>query len=225
VTSTITKARYRRFENDLKFLMNKLSADVDSYVRSKLEILEKRLIKLNHDNLVKINHSVMELICAKSLIIYGYDVDLERTLEEGADFICDLYAVKGEGILIIEVETGYTPPDHALDPSRYNEARIASKIARYSAYSNKFALATPIYNILQIPKVFGKPPRYRKKREVMEVKKLCDIYYTKPSITVEQIIKAQLQSIYIIDVDKASIREIDPESYLELISKIKSILA
>ncbi|MCP8303880.1 MAG: hypothetical protein H3Z50_00170 [archaeon] len=207
----------------MKVLVDKLSEDVNSDVKKKLEILKKRLIKLYHDNLVKINHSVMELICAKSLLTRGYDVDLERALD--MDFVCDVFAEKGEGVLIIEVETGYTPPDHALDPSRYNEARISSKIARYSSYSNKFALATPIYNILQIPEILGKPPRYRSKREVLKVKKLCDVYYTRPPITVQQIREAKLQSIYIIDVDRASTREIDPETYQELASTIRSTLA
>ncbi|MCP8319058.1 MAG: hypothetical protein L6N95_04440 [Candidatus Methylarchaceae archaeon HK01B] len=221
--TTTGKTRYRRFEDDLNVLVDKLSKDMDNDVKKKLEILKKRLIKLYHDNLVKINHSVMELICGKSLLTRGYDIDLERGLD--MDFVCDIFAEKGEGILIIEVETGYTPPDHALDPSRYNEARISSKIARYSSYSNKFALATPIYNILQIPEIFSKPPRYRNNRDVMKVKTLCDIYYTRPPITVQQIKEAQLQSIYIIDVDRTSTREIDPETYQDLVSSIRSTLA
>ncbi len=202
-------------------LMDKLTVDMNNDVKRKLEILKERLIKLYYDNLVKINHSVMELICTKPLIIRGYNVDVERILD--IDFVCDIFAIKGEGVLIIEVETGYTPPDHALDPSRYKEARIASKIARYSSYANKFALATPLYNILQIPKIFSKPPRNRSNREVIKVKKLCDVYYSKPPIEVQQIKEAHLQSIYIIDIDKAITREMDPEAYQEMVSTIESI--
>ena len=219
------KIRFKRFENDLKILMDKLSIDVDSNVKSKLEILEKRLIQLYHDNMVKINHSVMELICAKSLLIYGYDVDVERVVGEDTEFVCDIFAMRGEGVLIIEIETGYTPPDHALDPGRYNKARIASKIARYSTYCNKFALATPIFNILHIPKIFSKPPWDRFDREVIKMKNLCDIYYTRPPITLQQIREAQLHSIFMIDVDRTSTREIDPESYQNLVSTIKSVIA
>jgi hypothetical protein len=29
--------------------------------------------------------------------------------------VCDLFAKKGDGDTIIEIETGFTPPDHALD--------------------------------------------------------------------------------------------------------------
>ena len=51
--------------------------------------------------------------------------------------VCDLFGKKGEGTAIIEIETGFTPPEHALDTVDYYTARIVSKIARYSKYCGK----------------------------------------------------------------------------------------
>jgi len=210
------------FERDIDTLLKKICVDIDEVSADKLKEIGGRLVELYRQRLVKINHSVMELICVKPLILRGYDVDIEHPLE--SSLICDIYAKKGEGVLMIEIETGFTPPEHALDPYTYNEARVASKIARYSAYSNKFALATPSYSILLIPDIFSRPPRHRGEDEIREVEKLCNTYYSKPPITAEQIRKARLQSIYIIDVDRAKVREIDPEAYQELVLNLRSLL-
>ena len=43
--------------------------------------------------------------------------------------VCDVFATKGDGEAIVEIETGFTPPEHALDPTSYYVARIASKIS------------------------------------------------------------------------------------------------
>ena len=67
----------------------------------------------------------------------------------------------GEGTAIIEIETGFTPPEHALDTVDYYAARIVSKIARYSKYCEKFSLATPVVNILPMSKIFLLPPNAR----------------------------------------------------------------
>lgn len=213
--------KMERFEEDLSFLLSRLLEDVNDTVAQKLKGLKENLVDLYRRNLVKINHSVMELLCAKRMILKGYEVDVERPLE--GVLICDLYGVKGDGVLIIEVETGYTPPEHALDPSTYNRARIASKIARYSAHSNKFGLGVPPNHILQIHPVFTKPPRYRRDEELESVKALCDKYYVNPSISLDEIRNGRLHSVYIIDVDGASVQEIDPEAYIEFSSTIPYI--
>jgi hypothetical protein len=68
--------------------------------------------------------------------------------------------------LVVEVETGFVPPEAALAPIRYRQARIAAKIARYSGHSQRFALATPGYHVLQVPEVLLQPPDERKKKEL-----------------------------------------------------------
>jgi hypothetical protein len=153
----------------------------------------------------------MELICAKHLIQNGFEVDIEHEL---TTLSTDIYAKKGYGSLIVEVETGFVPPDHALDPQSYLRARIASKITRYSAYANKFILATTPYYIMQVPSSLIKPPRFRTPEEVVYLKQFCDKYYSNPPVSLEEIRNARLHSIYVVDVDNTSIREWEVNEYM-----------
>ncbi len=202
-----------KFDRDLDILLTRLNKDADIEMKEKLNRLKERLINLNEENVVKINHSVMELVCAKHLILKGYEVDIERPVEGG--LTCDLYGMKGYGVLVVEVETGFVPPSHALDPATYCKARIASKITRYSNHSDKFALGVPPYYILQIPPTLTKPPRGRKSEELREVKSRCDLYYKNPPVSLDEIKNARLHTIYVINVDGVTIREVDPSTYVE----------
>ena len=203
----------KKFDRDLGILLARLSKNADKETKKKLNGLRDRLIRLNEENVVKINHSVMELVCAKHLILKGYEVDVERPLEGG--IICDLYGMKGFGTLIVEVETGFVPPDHALDPATYCKARIASKITRYGNHSEKFALGVPPYYILQIPPALTRPPRGRKPEELREIQSRCDLYYKNPPVSLDEIRNARLHTIYVIDVDGVTVREVDPSTYVE----------
>jgi hypothetical protein len=205
--------REERFEQDLSTLLSRLTIDVNKEAENKLNILKDWLVKLQKENVVKINHSVMELVCAKYLIQKGYEVQVEYSLNEL--LTCDLYSTKGYGNLIVEIETGFIPPEHALDPLTYTSARLASKIIRYSSYAGKFALGVPPHYILPFPRTLAKPPRRRTLTDIEFIKKLCDIYYHNPPVTEEEIRNARIQEIYIIDVDQAKVQEIDPEAYLK----------
>lgn len=202
-----------RFEQDLTTLMSRLTLDVEKDVENKLIMLKQWLINLQKKNIVKINHSVMELVCAKYLILKGYEVQLEYPLNDL--LTCDLYSIKGYGNLIVEIETGFIPPDYALSPLTYTSARLASKIIRYNSFAGKFALGMPPHYILPFPKALAKPPRKRTSKEILEIKKLCDKYYQNPPVTKEEIQNARIQEIYIIDVDQAKVQEIDPETYMK----------
>jgi len=207
-----------RFNEDLSTLMEKIRSSQPRFVVDKLESVRSRLVELKQRNIVKINHSAMELVVASSLIREGYDVVVEQDL--GGNLICDLYATKGEGSLIVEVETGYTPPDHALDPLMYNRSRTVSKISRYSSFANKFALGTPPVNILPVDPIFLKSPRLRTPAEMYHIKKLCDNYYSQPPVSFDEIQNARLHSIYMIDVDDATVQQVDPEAYVEILSRL-----
>jgi hypothetical protein len=201
-----------KFDRDIEILATRLNRDADKETKKKLNVLMDKLIRLNKENVVKINHSVMELVCAKHLILKGYEVDLERPID---GLICDLYGVKGLGSHIVEVETGFIPPSHALDPANYRKSRIASKITRYGNHSDKFALGVPPYYMLQIPDILVKPPRDRTVEDLKYLKTLCDLYYRNPPVSFDEIRNARIHTIYIIDVDEASIREVDPTTYLK----------
>jgi len=202
----------KEFDRDLNLLMEKLDKISDESTFKELKILKDRLIKLRNDRLVKINNSVMELICARHLIIRGYTVDVERVLD---GISCDIFGVKGMGNLIVEIETGFIPPEHALDPLTYSQARTASKITRYSNYSNKFCLGTPPHYIMQLPNALTKPARKRTEDEIGEIKELCDLYYHNPPVNLDEIRNANIHLIYIIDVDNATVQEIEPERYID----------
>jgi len=201
-----------KFNRDIEILFTRLNSDTEKEAQKKLNILRDKLIRLHEENVVKINHSVMELVCAKHLILKGYEVDIERPVD---GLICDLYGVKGLGSHIVEVETGFIPPSHALDPANYRKSRIASKIIRYGNHSDKFALGVPPYYLLQIPNSLVKPPRDRTVEDLKYLKSLCDLYYKNPPVSLDEIRNARIHMIYIIDVDGIAIREVDPVTYLK----------
>jgi hypothetical protein len=182
-------------------------------VIDRLDFVRNRLVDLYKRNLVKINHSVMELVCSKHLIEFGYYVDVERRLTD--ILVCDVFASKGDGEAIVEIETGFIPPEHALDPTAYYVARIASKISRYSKHANKFVLATTPVSILPIPNLFRFPVRARRADEIQKLKHVCDNYYKDPPIEVDDILNGRLHMIYIIDIDEGKIQEMDVETYFD----------
>jgi hypothetical protein len=139
-------------------------------------------------------------------------VEAEHQLD-GA-LTCDLYATKGDGSLIVEIETGFIPPEHALDPSTYLLARIASKITRYSNRTGKFALGIPPHYLLKIPEVLLTPSRNRTLKDLNSVKSLCDLYYRSPPVDLDEVRHARLHAIYSIDVDNLAVHEVDPETYV-----------
>jgi hypothetical protein len=209
-----------RFTADVTNLSDKMTVGGSSEIIKRMDFVKFRLIELYKRNIVKINHSAMELICARHLIKYGYAVDVERQLNE--ILICDLYATKGEGEAIVEIETGFIPPEHALDPLSYYSARVASKIARYSKFANQFVLATTPVSVLPIPKIFSRPPRDRSKEDMKEVKELCDRYYRNPPVSFGEILNSHLHMIYIINVDRGKVKEMDVDSYFEAIEGMVS---
>ena len=208
-----------KFTDDVYTVAEKLTAGQTPEMKSKINFVRERLIELYKKNLVKINHSVLEIICASSLISHGYTVDIEKQLSN--ILVCDVFATKGDGTFIMEIETGFTPPDHALDTIDYYVARISSKIARYSKHCSKFALATPVVGILPIPKLFLKPPSDRKIEEVQKIKNLVDRFYKNPPIEIDDILNARLHSIYLINIDKGFAKQLDPYTYLDLTGKLQ----
>lgn len=208
-----------KFTDDVYTVAEKLTQNKTPEMKSRINFVREKLIELYQKNLVKINHSVLEMICASNLIMQGYAVDIEKHLSD--ILVCDVFATKGDGTFIMEIETGFTPPDHALDTIDYYVARIASKIARYSQFCSKFALATPVVGILPIPRLFLKPPSKRTKDEIQKIKELCDRFYKNPPIEMDDILNARLHSVYLINIDKCFAKQLDPYTYLELIEKLQ----
>ena len=207
-----------KFSNDVNHVTEKLSENLSKTDLPKLNYVRQQLIEMYKKNLVKINHSVLELICASTLIARGYAVEVEKQVSD--ILVCDIFAKKGDGNTIIEIETGFTPPDHAMDTIDYFTARIMSKIARYSKFCSKFSLATPVIGLIPIPKIFLLPPNARKESDIKKVKALCDRYYKNPPIEYDDILNGHLHSIFLINIDKNFTKELDPQGYVDLTGKI-----
>jgi hypothetical protein len=207
-----------KFSNDVYELTDKLSKNLRDKDLPKLNNVCQQLITMYQKNLVKINHSVLELICASNLIARGHSVEVEKQISD--ILVCDIFAKKGDGTTIVEIETGFTPPDHAMDTIDYFSARIMSKIARYSQHCSKFSLATPVIGIIPIPKIFLLPPNARDDSDIKKIKGLCDRYYKNPHIDYDDILNAHLHSIYLINIDKGFAKELDPQGYVELTTKL-----
>ncbi len=205
------------FADDVEALRESVRRRYGDLVAEALERPASKLMELHGKGIVKTNHSVLELICAAHLISRGYEVDVERHLE--GPLVCDVYGVKGDGAVIVEIETGFTSPEHALDPLTYLRARIASKVARYSRFADRFCLATPRNNLLEIHSALVKPPAYRTERELWRLKALCDLYYSNPPVTLEELRNCRLHSVMVIDVDDVSVQEFSPEEYREMLTR------
>ena len=210
-----TAPRDEKFARDIGELVARLSEGLPPDLRAELELLGDKLIWLHEHGRAKINHSAMELVCARELLFMGYSVDVEHEL---AGLVCDLYAEMNGHTLAIEVETGFVPPEHALDPLTYCRARVASKIARYSNLADRFGLALPPHYAAPIPMAFLKEPYERTADEVRAIKVLCDYYYHNPPVSEEEIKRARLDWILIIDVDGLSVGVLSPRAYAELAS-------
>lgn len=201
----------RFFRSDLM----KLAARLDErgiVAKEDLDPLIDKLTDLHRRGLVKINHSAMEIVVAAHFISRGYEVDLEVPID---DLKCDLLCVKDSKV-IVEVETGYVPPEHALDPDNFCKARIASKIARYSIHADEFYLAAPPTYLMEIPPFVLLTPEERGYSELIRWKTLLDVYYTNPPISLETLRRARLDGILITSVDEGSVIELSPMTYLSL---------
>ena len=207
-----------KFRDDVFKITDKLSERLTDEQIKKLSFVRERLVELYQQNLVKINHSVLEIICASELIRHGYVVNVEERLSD--ILVCDIFATKGDGSVIIEIETGFTPPAHALNTVDYYAARIMSKIARYSKHCSKFCLATPVVGLLPIPSIFLIPPLARNLNDVKKNQVICNRFYKNPAIEFDSILNAHLHSIYLINTDKMFAKQLDPQNYVDLTKKL-----
>ncbi|HET6458855.1 MAG TPA: hypothetical protein VFG24_08270, partial [Nitrosopumilaceae archaeon] len=77
-----------KFTDDVYAIAQRLSEGKSPEIKSKINFVRERLIELYTQNLVKINHSVLEIICASNLIAEGYTVDVEQHLSD--ILVCDV---------------------------------------------------------------------------------------------------------------------------------------
>jgi hypothetical protein len=63
--------------------------------------------------------------------------------------------------------------------------------------------------------MFRRPPRDRTNQEVAKLKSVCDKYYRNPPVSEEEIVNGRIHMIYIIDIDRGNVIEMDVDSYFE----------
>ena len=182
--------------------------------------IRDKLTRLFEKGIVKSNHSIIEFILASYLISKGFRVDVEHEVER--DVVCDVYAeVDGERV-IVEVETGYVPPENCLDPLTYRMIRAVSKIVRYSRYSDKFYLAYPPYHIEPIPSVMliSYNDKVKRVHDLKRVLGLCSKYYRNVRWTLDDILKAHIEGIIYVNVDNLNVKVIGVDEYLKILYEV-----
>jgi len=236
----------KKFIKDVDVLLDRLEPYTSTDIMNQLFKVRERFLELSKKRLVKINHSIMQFLCAKHLIETGYRVEIEYPLNGGV-LIADIFGIRervlglgedprdailsemhgtseNEETLVLEVETGFVPPKGALNPGHYRMTRIASKIARYAGFSHQFSLATPHYHVLQIPKVMLDPVGKRDKDELLNIKALCDAQYFSPPILIDELATSEIQGIFVVNVDQMKVLEVDPQYYRETVMHAEGII-
>ena len=73
---------------------------------------------------------------------------------------------------------------------------------------------------MYIPTALIKPPRARSKEDIEEIKALCDLYYSNPPVSIEEIMNARIHAIYILDVESGKVEETEPSTYVEMVQPL-----
>jgi len=109
-----------KFRDDIYSITERLAATQTEKNKSRLNFVRQRLIELYQKNLVKINHSVLEIICASNLIKYGYTVDVERSLCIGC-CSCETIAPT---VFAVDKTTRMNPKSHVINKDGATSERI-----------------------------------------------------------------------------------------------------
>jgi hypothetical protein len=177
-----------------------------------LEQVLKKIISLHKVGVLNINHSVLELITAGYLINEGYKVYVEVEMAGG---VADLYAIKGID-LVIEVETGYVPPNNAVNAEEFLMGRLALKTARYSNVAHGFYIAVPSFYIPPIPSELLLKPDERNEEENRRIMSLIRRYTKAPDITLSDVKNSKIDGIITINSKELELKLIDVRSFQHL---------
>ena len=147
-------------------------------------------------------HRLLQDIVASGLSSLGFDVVIEEPLPEG--LIADVYGESPWGSIIVEVETGFVDPQMLGIAEDYLTAKIAWKSVRYSRYADYFAIATPSFVNLPIPKVLTLKDRSPGEIAVL-LSLLRGIMKTNGKLGIEDLMNAQLDLLIRINISSRSL--------------------
>ncbi|MFP3190601.1 MAG: hypothetical protein RXR31_04600 [Thermoproteota archaeon] len=211
-----------KFLLELEELYLKNSEQLEDPYKDIFRQLIDKAIQLYLRQLVKSNHTMMELILALHFLKRKKVVDIEKEL---GDLIADVLVLNnGKYEELIEIETGFVPPEYSADPVSYRFAREVSKVARYCKYSDFFSLACPPFHLLQVPEIFLKAPKERDEAELKEIKKILDVYYKALPIEIDDLRNAKIDYIYIINVDNLKVKRLTLNEYFDLTLNLRKAI-
>jgi len=119
-------------------------------------------------------HALLQFIVAMDLYSRGFDVSVEEPVDGG--FKADVYAEGPQGSVIVEIETGYVPPDKVRVLEEFLEAKVAFKAVAYSPYADLFIVAAPSHVRLLVAPELLKPVEDRDILDVMVIRDLASRY-------------------------------------------------
>ncbi len=172
------------------------------------------------------------LVLANSYILEGYHTLTEYRLKNrfkhaNPELVTDLLVEKGNEIQVTEVENGGVAPYISLHPKwhiqeeLYHAARLASKIARYSGYSDVFNVglvaASPINlklkDVRKCITYFMSDFSSRNQKDTEDIRRLANMLYSEPKITCKQIYNARLDGIFEINSMEHTVRSLNDELF------------
>lgn len=211
-----------KFLLELEDFYSKYSTKLSEKSRENFKQLIDKIIQLYLRQLIKSNHTMMELILAFEFLKEGKNVEIEKEI---GNVIADVLVIdNNEYEELIEIETGFVPPEYSADPVTYRFTREVSKVARYCKYTKYFSIACPPYHILQLPEILLKPSHEREEEELKRIKKVLDSYYKAPPIEIDELRNAKLDFVYIINVDNVSVKKLSLKEYIEFTSNIRKFV-
>jgi len=207
------KKKYKKY---IEEIYDDLLAEFPDY-ENKVEKAYNDVIINHQGNGNNVIHSTMELIFSVYMISKGYDVEVEKLLQTKPELlICDLYGTNGDSKKpwIVEVENTGVPGkalvDKGLTPEEYTLARTIGKIVRYSKFAGTFSLAylnTPRPNFELLDPIFYYFMSHEGVDE-MDIYDAVNKLYNKPRVRIYDIRRAHLDSLYLINIDKRSVKRI-----------------
>ncbi len=162
----LTGFRLRNFRVDLERLLGVTFNDSNGISRV-LDVLD---LEVSRGGIARY-HAILQFIVALDLYKRGFDVSVEEPVDGG--FKADVYAECPTGRVIVEIETGYIPPDRIHGLEEFLDAKIAFKAIAYSIYADLFILATPSHIRLPIPQELLKPIELREAEDITIIRELA----------------------------------------------------
>jgi len=177
----------------------------------------RRAIKLISEKGVSINHVLAELLIYHYLLGQGYSyVSIEESVGMAR---CDVYAIKEEFNICIEIDFYSVPQDFVLNRTKYILARHIRKLIQIVKSNIRAAIfAYPYGSIPLVPLELIKPIDSRSKKKIVELVSSIREMLPLDNSDVDYLMRVEIHSIYIFDIDTGKVYELTPSEAEYLIT-------